>query len=165
MSLRFNIRTSGVQFRRFITGGVYGTNSCLWISPITLSSLTILTFQIVFIKRNVCSLNSSTYPHGRLRGILLHWFTQRHTTVGRISPDAWSPPLPPPPSSSSSSSSAALQPGVDSGLLYKLIPLLFNSSQLLPILHLQHFHIFEDAIDPSILGSSCWSFPRWFRVG
>jgi hypothetical protein len=50
-------------------------------------------------------------------------------------------------------------------LLYKLIPLLSISSQLLPILHLQHFHIFEDSIDPSILGSSCWPFPTWFPVG
>jgi hypothetical protein len=48
------------------------------------------------------------------------------------------------------------------GLLHKLIPLLSNSSQLLPVLHLEHVHIFEDFIDPSILGSSCWSFPKWF---
>ena len=55
-------------------------------------------------------------------------------------------------SSSSSSSSAALQPGVGFGLLYKLIPLLSISSQLLPILHLDHLYIFEDFIDPTILG-------------
>jgi hypothetical protein len=67
--------------------------------------------------------------------------------------------------SSSSSSSAALQPGVGFGLLYKVIPFLSISSQLLPILHLEHFHIFKDFIDPSILGSSCWSFPKWFPVG
>jgi hypothetical protein len=42
------------------------------------------------------------------------------------------------------------------GLLYKLIPLLSISSQLHPILHLEHFHIFEYSIDPSILGSSYW---------
>jgi hypothetical protein len=42
---------------------------------------------------------------------------------------------------SSSSSSAALQPGVGFGLLYKLIPLLSISSEFLPILHLEHFHI------------------------
>jgi hypothetical protein len=59
-------------------------------------------------------------------------------------------------SSSSSSSSAALQPAVGFGLLYKLIPLISISTQLLPILHLEHFHIFEDSIDPSIRGSSCW---------
>jgi hypothetical protein len=63
------------------------------------------------------------------------------------------------------SSSGALQSGVGFGLLYKLISLLSISSQLLPILHLEYFHIFEDAIDPSILGSSCWSFPKWFPVG
>ena len=68
-------------------------------------------------------------------------------------------------SSSSSSSSAALQPGVGFGILCKLIPLFSIYSQLLPILHLQHFHIFEDSIDPSILGSSYWSFPKWFPVG
>jgi hypothetical protein len=68
-------------------------------------------------------------------------------------------------SSSSSCSSAALKPGVGFGLLYKVILLLSISSQLLPILHLDHFHIFEDSIDPSILGSSCWSFPKWFPVG
>ena len=68
-------------------------------------------------------------------------------------------------SSSSFSSSAVLKPGVCFGLLYKLIPLLSISSQFLPILHLEHFHIFEDSIDPSILGSSCWSFPKWFPVG
>jgi hypothetical protein len=66
---------------------------------------------------------------------------------------------------SSSSSSAALQPGMGFGLLYKLIPLLSISSQPLPILHLDHFHIFEDSIDSSILGSSCWPFPKWFPVG
>jgi hypothetical protein len=65
---------------------------------------------------------------------------------------------------SSSSSSAALQPGVGFSLLYKLIPLSI-SAQLLPILHFEHFHIFEDSIDPSILGSSCWSFPKWLPVG
>jgi hypothetical protein len=48
------------------------------------------------------------------------------------------------------------------GLLYKLIPLLSISSQLIPILYLEHFHIFEDSINPSILGSSCWSFPKWY---
>jgi hypothetical protein len=68
-------------------------------------------------------------------------------------------------SSSSSSSSAALQPGVGFGLLYKVIPLLSISSQLFPILHLEHFHIFEESLDPSILGSSYWSFPKWFPVG
>jgi hypothetical protein len=68
-------------------------------------------------------------------------------------------------SASSSSSSAALQPGVGFGLLYKLIPPLSISIQLLTIPHLEHFHIFEDSIDPSILGSSCWSFPKWFSVG
>jgi hypothetical protein len=49
----------------------------------------------------------------------------------------------------SSSSSAALQPGVGFGLLYKVIPLLSVSSQLLQIFHLEHFHIFEDSIDAS----------------
>jgi hypothetical protein len=68
-------------------------------------------------------------------------------------------------SSSSSSSSAALQPGVGFGLLYMLIPHLSISNQLLPVLHLEHLHIFEDSIDPSILGSSCWSFPKWLPVG
>jgi hypothetical protein len=53
-------------------------------------------------------------------------------------------------SSSSFSSSAALQSGVGFDLLYKLIPLLSISSQLLRILHLEHFHIFEDSIDPTI---------------
>ena len=48
------------------------------------------------------------------------------------------------------------------GLLYKLVPLLSVSSQLLPILHLEHF---EDSISPSILGSSYWSFPKRFPVG
>jgi hypothetical protein len=67
--------------------------------------------------------------------------------------------------SPSSSSSAALQPGVGFGHLYKLIPLLSISSQLLPILHLEHLHILEDSIEPSTLGSSCWSFPKWFPVG
>jgi hypothetical protein len=52
-----------------------------------------------------------------------------------------------------SSSSAALQPGVGFDLLYKVIPLLSISSQLLPVLQLEHLHIFEDSIDPSILGS------------
>ena len=47
-----------------------------------------------------------------------------------------------------SSSSAALQPGVGFGLLYKVIPLLSISNQLLPVLHLEHLHIFEDYIDP-----------------
>jgi hypothetical protein len=47
-------------------------------------------------------------------------------------------------SSSSSSSSAALQPGVGFGLLYKVIPLLSISNQLLPVLHLEHLYIFED---------------------
>jgi hypothetical protein len=47
------------------------------------------------------------------------------------------------------------------GLLYKVIPLLSVSSQLLPILHLEHLYIFEDSIYPSILGSSCWPFPKW----
>ena len=37
---------------------------------------------------------------------------------------------------SSSSSSAALQPGVGFGLLYKVIPPLSISNQLLPVLHL-----------------------------
>jgi hemolysin-activating ACP:hemolysin acyltransferase len=46
-------------------------------------------------------------------------------------------------------------------LLYKVIPLLSISSQLLPALHLEHFHIFENSINPSILGSSYWSFPKW----
>ena len=64
-----------------------------------------------------------------------------------------------------SSSSSALQPGVGFGLLYKLIPPLSISSQLLPILHLEHFHIFEESLDPSILGSSYWAFPKWFPVG
>jgi hypothetical protein len=50
------------------------------------------------------------------------------------------------------------------GLLYKLIPLLSISSQLLPVLHLEHLHIFEDSIDPSILGSSCWPFPNSFQL-
>jgi hypothetical protein len=68
-------------------------------------------------------------------------------------------------SSSSSSSSAALQRGVGFGLLYKLIPLFSISNQFLPILHLEHFHIFKDSIDPSILGSSCWPFPKSFPVG
>ena len=67
--------------------------------------------------------------------------------------------------SSSSSSSSSLQPGVGFGLLYQLIPLLSISNQFLPVLHLEHFHIFEDSIDPSVLGSSCWSFPKWFPVG
>ena len=53
------------------------------------------------------------------------------------------------------SSSAALQPRVGFGLLYKVIPLLSISNQLLPVLHLEHLHIFEDYINPSILGSSC----------
>jgi hypothetical protein len=65
----------------------------------------------------------------------------------------------------SSSASAALQPGVGFGLLYKVIPPLSISNQLLPVLHLEHFYIFEDSIDPSVLGSSCWSFPKWFSVG
>jgi hypothetical protein len=51
------------------------------------------------------------------------------------------------------------------GLLYKLIPLLSISSQLLRILHLEHLHIFEDSIDLSILGASCWPFPKWVPVG
>ena len=55
-----------------------------------------------------------------------------------------------------SSSSAALQPGVGFVLLNKLTPLLSISSQLLPILHLKHFHIFEDSFDPSILGILAW---------
>jgi hypothetical protein len=50
------------------------------------------------------------------------------------------------PSSSSPSSSLAVQPWLSFGLLYKLIPLLSICSQLLPILHLQHFHIFEDSM-------------------
>ena len=58
----------------------------------------------------------------------------------------------------SSFSSAALQHGVRFGLLYKVVPLLSISSQLLPVLHLEYLHIFEDSIDPSILGSSCWAF-------
>ena len=62
----------------------------------------------------------------------------------------------------SSSSSAALQPGVGFGLLYKLIPLLSIPSQLLLILRLEHFHFFEDSIDSSIPGSSCWSFSKWW---
>jgi hypothetical protein len=66
--------------------------------------------------------------------------------------------------SSSSSSSAALQRGVGFDL-YKVIPLLSISNQLLPVLHLEHLYIFEDSIDPSILGSSCWPFPKWFLVG
>jgi hypothetical protein len=65
----------------------------------------------------------------------------------------------------SSSSSAAIHPGVGFGLLYKLIPLLSIYHQLLPIIHLEHFHMFEDSIDPSFLGSSCWPFPEWFPVG
>ena len=64
----------------------------------------------------------------------------------------------------SSSSSAALQPGVGFGLPYKLIPLLSISNQLLPGLHLEHLHIFEDSFDSSILGSSCWPFPKRFPV-
>ena len=67
--------------------------------------------------------------------------------------------------SSSSSSSAALQPGVGFGLLYKFIPLISISSQLLPVLQFEHFHIFKDSINPSILRSSFWSFPKWFPVG
>jgi hypothetical protein len=59
------------------------------------------------------------------------------------------------------SSSSALQPGVGFGLLCKLIPLLSISNQLLQVLHLEHFHIFEDSIDPSILGSSCWLWPYY----
>jgi hypothetical protein len=67
--------------------------------------------------------------------------------------------------SSSTSSSSSLQPRVGFGLLYKLIPLFSISSQLIPILHLEYFHIFEDSIDSSILGSTYWSFPKWFPVG
>jgi hypothetical protein len=68
-------------------------------------------------------------------------------------------------SSSSSSSSSSLQAGVGFGLLYKVIPLLSISNLLLPGLHPEHLQIFEDSIDPSILGSSCWPFPKWFPVG
>jgi hypothetical protein len=47
-------------------------------------------------------------------------------------------------------------------LLYKLIPLLSLSSQLLPILHLEDFHIFDDSFNPSILGSSCWYYYYYY---
>jgi hypothetical protein len=57
-------------------------------------------------------------------------------------------------STSSSSSSAALQHGVGFGLLYKVIPLLSISNQLLPVLHLEHLQIFEDSIDPSKMTST-----------
>jgi hypothetical protein len=64
----------------------------------------------------------------------------------------------------SSSAAAALQPGVDFGLLYQLIPLLSISNQFLPILHLEHLHIFVDSIDPSILGASAGLFPNGFQL-
>jgi hypothetical protein len=64
---------------------------------------------------------------------------------------------------SNNNNSAALQPGVGFRLLYKVIPLISISNQMLPVLHLEHFHIFEDSMDPSILRSSCWPFPKWFR--
>jgi hypothetical protein len=50
-----------------------------------------------------------------------------------------------------------LQPGMGFGLLYKVIPLL-SINQLLPVLHLEHLYIFEDSMNPSILGSFCWPF-------
>jgi hypothetical protein len=51
------------------------------------------------------------------------------------------------------------------GLLYKLIPLLSVSRQLLPILDLEHFHIFERILSIHLfLGISAGLFPNGFQL-